>query len=103
MSLSGDWKLELDFLLGAASHTLHLEQSGADVVGRFRTQYGDQEIRGTVSDDGSVLLRSSVHYQACGAPYIFRGQLAKEQMAGELSLGEFWTARWQARRQPGPA
>lgn len=98
MNLSGNWTLELEFLLGKATHALRLEHEGDDVSGRFRSQYGDSEINGTLSPDGVVQLRSSVHYEACGAPYIFRGRVADDDMHGELSLGEFWSAGWSARR-----
>ena len=36
MNLSGEWRLELKFLLGEASHSLHLEQEGGEVRGRYR-------------------------------------------------------------------
>jgi hypothetical protein len=99
MNLSGDWTLELDFLLGKASHALQLEQNGDVVTGRFRSQYGEQQMTGNVQADGRIHLRSSVHYQACGAPYIFHGRATGDHMEGELSLGEFWTAAWRADRQ----
>ena len=99
MDLTGDWKLTLTFLLGEATHALQLEQTGSDVQGRYRTQYGDQEIRGRVEADGTVRLRSGVHYQACGAGYAFTGRLEGDTMAGQVGLGEFWSARWRAERQ----
>jgi hypothetical protein len=98
MNLSGNWTLELEFLLGKASHALWLEQEGDDLRGRFRSQYGEQDINGTLRADAAVQLRSSVHYEACGAPDIFHGRVTGDQMQGELSLGEFWTAGWSARR-----
>jgi hypothetical protein len=98
MDLSGDWRLEVTFLRGTASHSLHLEQEGERVRGRYRTQYGEQDIAGHVDGDGTVHLRSSVHHEACGAPYLFTGTAQDACLAGDLALGEYWTARWRAER-----
>lgn len=105
MDVGGDWQLQVKFLVGKATHALHLQQDAQQIHGRFRSQYGDQEVRGSIDDNGVVQLRSSVHFQACGAPYnflgSFSGQVDGDSMSGQLSLGEFWTAEWRAERVAG--
>jgi hypothetical protein len=98
MNLSGEWQLELKFLVGVASHSLQLEQDGTEVRGRYRSQYGEQDITGSVSDDGTIDLRTGVHYQACGAGYTFQGRVDSDTMTGQVDLGEYWTASWRAQR-----
>jgi L-seryl-tRNA(Ser) seleniumtransferase len=98
MSVSGDWRLDLRFLMGEASHSLHLEQDGDGVSGRYRSQYGEQDISGSLSADGSVRLRTWVHYQACGAGYTFTGRIDGDRMEGEVDLGEYWRGNWSAER-----
>ena len=99
MDVSGDWRLCLTFVLGEATHSLHLTQDDGQVQGRYRTQFDEREIRGRVDADGRVTLRSGVHYQACGAGYAFEGRLQGDVMEGTVGLGEFGSARWRAERQ----
>ena len=98
MSLRGNWALEVSFVLGTATHSLQLEDDGGQLSGRYRTQYGEQDLSGEVDGDGHVRLRSAVSYQACGAGYAFTGQVSGDRMEGELHLGEYWTASWTAAR-----
>ncbi|HJP30890.1 MAG TPA: hypothetical protein QGF95_10085 [Candidatus Latescibacteria bacterium] len=100
MDLSGEWQLELKFLLGEASYQLSLDQADGGVSGRYRSQYGEQDISGSVGADGAVQLRTGVHYQACGAGYTFTGRIDGDRMTGEVDLGEYWKASWSATRQP---
>ena len=99
MDLSGEWKLELKFLLGEASHSLQLKQDGDQVRGRYRSQYEEQDITGSVGEDGAVRLRSGVHYEACGASYTFQGRVEDDLMEGEVDLGEYWKGSWRAVRR----
>ena len=99
MSVSGDWRLDLRFLMGEASHSLHLEQDGDGVSGRYRSQYGEQDITGSVTEAGAVHLRTGVHYQACGDSYTFQGNGDGDLMEWEVDLGEYWKGSWRAERQ----
>lgn len=95
--LSGSWVFEIDFLRGQARHAAELAQDGQVVRGTYRTQYDTQAVTGRVAD-GEVRLNTAVHYQHCGAGYAFSGQVHAAGMEGTLALGEYWTARWRARR-----
>ena len=98
MSLSGDWKVELEFVRGHARHALNLTQEAEQVSGRYRTQFGVQETHGRVEGD-RIDLRASIHHQACGATYRFTGQVDGDLIEGDVDLGEYWTARFRAQRQ----
>ena len=95
--LNGNWSFEIEFLWGAARHSATLTQDGEALSGTYRSQYGVQEISGTV-DGQRIRLRTGVRHQACGAGYGFAGSVSGNHMEGDLALGEYWTARWQARR-----
>lgn len=95
--LSGSWEIRLKFLLGEARHSAHLEQEGEALKGRYRSQFGEQEVRGRIRGD-EVEMRVGIHYQACGAGYGFRGKVEGEVMRGKVDLGEYWTGQWEAKR-----
>ena len=95
--LSGSWEVRLEFLLGEARHAMHLGQEGEELKGRYRSQFGEQQVQGRVCGD-EVEMRVGIGYQACGASYGFVGKLAGDVMKGEVDLGEYWTAQWEAKK-----
>ena len=96
-TLTGDWRIDIDFVAGTASHTAHLEQEGETLSGRYRSQYGNHEIQGRVVGD-EVEMRVGIHYQGCGTQYVFRGRIQGDRMDGEVNLGEYWSGSWKAQR-----
>lgn len=97
-TLSGHWLVNIEFLRGAACHAVQLEQEGEQLRGRYRSPYAEYEATGTASADGAVELHVPVSHQHVGAHYLFRGAAVGEGFAGELWLGEYWTATWRATR-----
>lgn len=96
-SLTGDWQIEIRFVRGTARHAVHLEQADETLQGRYRSQFADHELRGRVEGD-RVDMDVGIHYQHCGVRYAFRGTVAGDVMQGEVGLGEYGSARWEARR-----
>ncbi len=95
--LSGSWEIDLQFVRGRARHTVVLEQDGADLSGQYRSQFGEQALRGKVQGD-QVEMHVGISYQHVGAHYAFRGQVDGGRMAGQVDLGEYWSGTWAARR-----
>lgn len=95
--LNGAWKVQIRFVRGAAEHSMQLEQSGDEIRGGYRSQYGAREIRGSVSG-GNVQLRVPVHYESVGTTYSFSGQLDGDVLRGKVDLGEYGTGTWEAQR-----
>jgi hypothetical protein len=96
--LTGDWQFEIQFLRGTARHVARLEQSGEELEGRYRAQYGEHELHGRIDGD-TVEMTVGIHYQGCGTTYAFRGTVLGDAMQGEVGLGEYGSARWEARRR----
>ncbi len=96
-TLNGDWRFDIDFIVGDAHHTARLEQDGEQLSGRYRAQYDSHDIQGTVSGD-DVEMSIAIHFQGCGTRYGFRGKLDGDRMAGEVELGEYWGGTWKAQR-----
>lgn len=97
-SLTGDWHIDIDFVCGSTRHTAHLEQEGEELKGRYRSPFAEYEVRGRAGGDGAVELHVSVGFQHVGAHYAFRGRVAGDRLAGQLDLGEYWSAAWKATR-----
>ena len=98
-ALDGDWQVDIEFLYGRARHAVHLVQTGNDLTGRYRSQYGEHEVSGHVDGD-HVELCVSIHHQHVGARYGFEGELADGAISGAVDLGEYWSGTWTAAR-PG--
>jgi hypothetical protein len=97
-TLTGDWQIEIQFVRGSARHAVRLEQTDAALQGRYRSQFAEHELHGRVEGD-SVAMEVGIHYQRCGTTYAFRGTAAGDTMQGEVGLGEYGSARWEARRR----
>jgi L-seryl-tRNA(Ser) seleniumtransferase len=97
VNLSGAWIVRIRFALGEARHSMQLEQQGEELKGRYRSLYGEREVRGQVRD-GQVHLRVPIYYQGVGVTYGFSGRLNGDQLSGEVDLGEYWKATWEAER-----
>ncbi len=95
--LNGNWKIGIKFLWGEARHSVQLAQNGQELKGRYRSQYSEQEVRGRVVDD-RVEMEVGIYYQGVGTTYRFRGKCEGEVLRGEVELGEYGTATWEAER-----
>ena len=95
--LNGNWNVDLKFIHGEARHAMHLEQEGDALKGRYRALYGEHELRGRVQD-GVVKIQVGIHYQGVGTTYSFEGKVEGGTMQGEVDLGEYWSATWEAQQ-----
>lgn len=88
VDLSGDWRVEIQFVYGQAVHSLHAEQQGAEVTGTYRSQYGQGPLSGRVAGS-QVVLRGR---------YELTGTVAGTEMSGTAQVGHEWPATWRATR-----
>jgi L-seryl-tRNA(Ser) seleniumtransferase len=108
--ISGEWELRVDFLHGARTHHLMIEQSGAELSGRQRAEGFDGPLAGRLDGDHVLLLFSAGH-EASTLCYRFDGEIgdgemsgtavlgaATDQHAGIVNRGQFGAGRWRATR-----
>jgi L-seryl-tRNA(Ser) seleniumtransferase len=95
--VAGQWDVQLDFVRGAASHRLFLEQEGETITGTHRGETLSGDLRGKVEGD-RVWLQSSFRYEGTRLGYEFEGRLENERLSGTVNLGEYGTARFDAQR-----
>jgi L-seryl-tRNA(Ser) seleniumtransferase len=99
--LSGTWEVRIAYAASASTHALHLRQRGSEIDGMHQGDFVTRDAKGTIDGD-RVRIRSEYpesHGDALN--FTFSGQLAGDEMAGELDMGEYLKASWTAKRHAG--
>jgi uncharacterized pyridoxal phosphate-dependent enzyme len=97
-AIAGMWDVEIEFVRGAATHALFLEERDGRVVGQHRGEWLSGEVRGTRTG-ASVDLRSRQRYEGTTLGYRFQGTLKADVLTGTVDLGEYGKASFNARRR----
>jgi L-seryl-tRNA(Ser) seleniumtransferase len=95
--LSGNWNVTIEFVASTTVHRLQLRASGNDLTGSHHGRIARGQLRGSI-DGSSVRLRSSLPYEGTRLTYSFSGTVEGNRMSGEVSLGEYGSAKFTARR-----
>jgi D-glucosaminate-6-phosphate ammonia-lyase len=96
-SVDGQWQIFLQFDRGDATHSVAFEQSGADLVGTHYGEYGSGDLQGKMQAN-HIRFRSSQRIEGQVLRYDFTGVVDGDKMAGDVSLGEYGSAKWTAER-----
>jgi len=94
--LSGTWDVRIEYAASVSTHRLHLRQRGNDLDGTHQGDFVSRDLRGAIDGD-AVRVRSSWEH-GDSLNYTFTGRVSGDEMAGELSLGEYLGARFTAKR-----
>jgi D-glucosaminate-6-phosphate ammonia-lyase len=94
--VAGLWLVHTDYVLGSSNHSMALNQEGEILSGIYRGQFDEVPLSGVVHGD-QIEFRVVLGYGINRVRYVFTGKVDGD-MAGEVSLGEFGTARWRAER-----
>ena len=82
-----------------AEHLLFFETDGNRLRGTHQGERGEGELSGTM-DGSKVSFRSRLVHRGEHSGYSFSGTLSGgDRIFGEVSLGEYGTARFTARRR----
>jgi L-seryl-tRNA(Ser) seleniumtransferase len=104
INVSGQWDVQIDYVVGSARHSFFFEQQGAGVNGSHMGEHLQGDVRGSVAGN-EVLVRSSHAYEGTRIGYEFLGKLEGEEIKGSVDVGEYGKAAFVARRhrygQPG--
>jgi L-seryl-tRNA(Ser) seleniumtransferase len=96
-SVGGQWKLEMTFDRGSATHALIFEQNGSDVVGTHNGEWVTGDLQGKLHAN-QIKFRSSQRIEGQLLSYEFSGTVDGDKMGGDVSLGEYGAAHWTAQR-----
>lgn len=96
--VSGTWDVDIDYVASRSQHTLYLRQNGSEIEGTHQGDYLARDLAGSLH--GSDIKFSSNIGEQHGAAltYTFTGTLNGDSMGGDLSLGEYRSAKWRASR-----
>ena len=99
VSVAGRWDLKIDFAYGSVDHTLTLAQQGSDLSGEHRGEVTTGDLSGWIDGD-RIHFRDSHTYQAADFGYEFEGTVTGDTARGDVGLGAYGSARWEAKRRP---
>jgi L-seryl-tRNA(Ser) seleniumtransferase len=94
--LSGTWDVSIEYAASVSTHRLHLRQRGNDLDGTHDGDFVSRDCRGTI--DGDLVRIHSSWEHGDALDYTFSGRVSGDEVAGELSLGEYLDARFTATR-----
>jgi hypothetical protein len=97
--LTGTWDVTIEYAASISSHRLHLRQRGNELDGTHQGDFLSRDLRGTIDGD-AVRIRSSYDH-GDALDYTFTGTLKEDVLSGQLDLGEYLGARWDAKRHTG--
>ena len=95
--ISGTWQIETQYVLGSSVHSMTLVQNGAKLKGTYRSQFDWQDVEGSLHGT-EVTFHVVLGYQANKVRYVYSGSVQGDTMRGQVSLGEFGSATWTARK-----
>ena len=95
--VGGQWDVDIEYALSSARHTLFLEQSGDELTGSDRGDRTSGDVRGWV--EGDHIHASSRHrWEGASFGFTFDGKVRGDSIEGEVDLGEYFTAKFTAKR-----
>jgi len=101
--LTGAWEVDLEFSSGKTRHTLTFDPprgKPSQLRGLHVGQSARSRFKGSINGQ-QVQVQSQLPLEGMQIHYRFSGKVEGDMFSGELSLGEFGTGRFSARRIQG--
>jgi len=95
--VSGQWDIEIKFAASKANQTFVFEQKENILRGTHHGSFAPRDLTGSIYGR-NILVRSSYTRQGVRLNFEFTGVADGDTMSGEVSMGEYGTAEWAARR-----
>ena len=96
--LTGRWDVRIQFAASSGEHTLHIKQQGNQLTGTHQGEFTARDFSGTISGDEVRISSSIGEVHGAALSYRFTGKLAGDTMSGDLDMGEYLSAKWNAQR-----
>ena len=96
-NITGEWNLEMIFVASRAKQKFILMQEGNNLSGMHYANYASRPLTGSLSGD-KLMVRSSYTVQGVRLNFEFAGVVKKDEIEGQVSMGEYGTAQWKAKR-----
>ena len=96
--LAGRWNVVIQYVRGTGHQQMLLQQQGLEVTGDLKGELFSAPIRGTVVAD-RVKLESTLRPYGYEVPFRFSGEVKGDTFSGDLNLGEYGVATFNATRE----
>jgi L-seryl-tRNA(Ser) seleniumtransferase len=96
--VTGQWDAELTFAASTARQSFAFEQKGSALVGTHEASYASRDLIGTLHGS-DIFIRSSYTDHGMRLNFTFSGTVSGDTMRGHVSLSEYGTAQWTAKRR----
>jgi seryl-tRNA(Sec) selenium transferase len=97
VDVSGEWTINIQFLASTSTHTMKVEQKGAEFSGAYRSQYDRSEVKGTLAGK-TATFQATLKVGMFRPTYVFTGVVTGGTMSGTASVGQEWPVKWSAKR-----
>jgi hypothetical protein len=95
--LAGTWNVRIQYRRGVGTQRFKLTQDGALVTGTQQGEIFQTAIHGRVQG-GHAVLESTMAASGNDIPFVFSGAVSGDSFSGEVKLGEYGRATFQATR-----
>ncbi|GJM29170.1 MAG: hypothetical protein DHS20C17_18050 [Cyclobacteriaceae bacterium] len=95
--IGGPWDVDVHFFTSTSKQSFYLEQEGNWIQGSHQGEFAIRELVGMVEGD-QVKFRSQLHLPGDDLTYFFAGKVTGDSMEGSIHLGEYLTAKFNAKR-----
>lgn len=94
--IAGEWEVGIEYAASRSSHTLYLQQNGSDITGSHQGDFLTRDLLGTMHGNQIKMTSSIGEEHGAALTYTFSGTFSDGKMEGDLSLGEYRSAKWTA-------
>lgn len=94
--ISGQWDVHIEFAASHSMHNFYLRQNGSDIAGTHQGDFLARDLLGSMHGNVVKMTSSIGEEHGAALTYTFTGTVDGDKMAGDLNLGEYRTANWNA-------
>ncbi|MBV8071510.1 MAG: Cys/Met metabolism pyridoxal-phosphate-dependent protein [Acidobacteriaceae bacterium] len=94
--IAGEWTVSIEFAASRANHVLYLQQDGSAITGTHQGDFLSRDLTGSLHGDKITMTSSIGEQHGAALTYTFTGTVSQDGMGGDLSLGEYRSAKWTA-------
>jgi len=99
VDVAGRWELRISFVNGSVVHQCLLETQNNAITGNHVGRIAKGDLAGTIDGD-SISFRSVLPYESARLVYEFTGRVDVREMYGDVTIGEYGSGKWSAKRLP---
>lgn len=96
--VGGEWDVYIEFAANRSTHNLYLRQNGSAIEGTHQGDYLARDLRGSIHGNYVTMTSRIGEQHGATLTYTFTGTVNADTIAGDLSLGEYRSAKWTATK-----